>query len=376
MPLPFLAAAALASAAISSAGNYLSTSASNSANISEGEKNREFQSHEAALSREWQQYENDRQYEKQKELIGQSQDWQEQMYNKYSSPAAMMEQYKKAGLNPYLAESGQMGSPMSSSSPSQSPGSVGSPGIPSGSQAHVDAFQLQPIDLLGAVQVSSEVANQHAQTVRQLWETGHFIYEKFGKDAFYDFLDSHPEMYHSSDPDNSPYMKQFNLKIANDTLASERAKLENGLIAKYGEEKAASEINKINQEISKIVGEQNVLQTVADLNRSNVDVNSARIKDLAASVAERFAHSELMSANKDLLVANAPFITGNLALQFLRNGMITVDEFADFVGGETERTYKMSDQGKQDRLTKTSVNMSPAVSWLKAYREALISFGK
>ncbi len=72
------AAGGLASSLISSIASSITANRQN-------RKNREFQAKQAQLAR----------------------DWQEDMYNKYSSPSAMVKQYQEAGLNPALALGGQ-----------------------------------------------------------------------------------------------------------------------------------------------------------------------------------------------------------------------------------------------------------------------------
>lgn len=49
-----------------------------------------------------------------------SRDWQEEQYNKYSSPSAMVQQYEDAGLNPALAYSGGQGNTFTGSTASAS----------------------------------------------------------------------------------------------------------------------------------------------------------------------------------------------------------------------------------------------------------------
>lgn len=62
-----------------------------------------------------------------------AQDWQEQMYNKYQSPAAQIKQYQDAGINPALMyQGGASFQPVGSSSGAQSV-SPGSPDLPNGS---------------------------------------------------------------------------------------------------------------------------------------------------------------------------------------------------------------------------------------------------
>ena len=78
----------------------------NAFNAEQSELNRSFQSREAEIAR----------------------DWQEEQYNKYSSPQAMMRQYKEAGLNPALMYGQNLQSSTgSSSSPSGSAASGSTP---------------------------------------------------------------------------------------------------------------------------------------------------------------------------------------------------------------------------------------------------------
>ena len=88
------------------------------ANHYENVRNQHFQSDEAKVQREWLSNEN--------QIARQ---WEEDMYNQYNSPSAMMQQYKEANLNPFLmANQQQVGQGMSAT-----PASNGSPAHASGS---------------------------------------------------------------------------------------------------------------------------------------------------------------------------------------------------------------------------------------------------
>ena len=105
-------------------------------NSSEAATNREFQSAQTQLARQW----------------------QEDMYNKYQSPSAMVRQYQQAGLNPALMYS-RGATPVSFSSTS----------VPSGSTASASAAPLAGIDSLinslsKLVSLPSELQLLKAQT--------------------------------------------------------------------------------------------------------------------------------------------------------------------------------------------------------------------
>lgn len=89
----------------------------NAFNAEQARLNREFQSREAEIAR----------------------DWQEEQYNKYSSPQAMVSQYRDAGLNPAL----MYGSNLQSG--------TGSSSSPSGSSASGSAIPMQIADLTGVI---------------------------------------------------------------------------------------------------------------------------------------------------------------------------------------------------------------------------------
>lgn len=98
----------------------------------------------------------------QRSLTREQQNWQEAMYNRYSSPAALMRQYKAAGLNPFLAMDGNLGSGMSASPVANVNGTydLGSPGsdIMQGMRTSADMSLLEQ-------QVDSEKMKQFKQAV-------------------------------------------------------------------------------------------------------------------------------------------------------------------------------------------------------------------
>lgn len=108
-------------------------------------------------------------------------DWQERMYNDYSSPGAMRRQYEEAGMNPYLAmSSGSAGSVGSGSSAS----SAGTP-VLQAPMIDVQSFGQTIGALASAIKLSKEasqiepnsLANRDylaAQAMKAAGDTDHF----------------------------------------------------------------------------------------------------------------------------------------------------------------------------------------------------------
>ena len=82
--------------------------------------------------------------------------WQEDMYNKYQSPQALMYQYRKAGLNPFLMS--EKGAAVGSL-PSAAGGSPSAPSVPQGFPASNFANDYAQYELAAATS-----GNQKAQT--------------------------------------------------------------------------------------------------------------------------------------------------------------------------------------------------------------------
>lgn len=101
-------------------------------NADEAQNNRDFQAQQAEIAR----------------------DWQEQQYNQYSSPSAMVRQYREAGLNPALMQNNSLQtSTGSSSSPS------GSSASGSGIGSSLPAFSGIVRDMLDLKKIDAEIEN-------------------------------------------------------------------------------------------------------------------------------------------------------------------------------------------------------------------------
>lgn len=113
-------------------------------NSREAEKQRQFNAREAELARQW----------------------QEDFYNKYQSPSAMMAQYKDAGINPVMVAGQVSGSPPSASSASSAAASSGIASAP-GAANIIES-------IMGMMRLKAEIDNINADTENKQSQTGLF----------------------------------------------------------------------------------------------------------------------------------------------------------------------------------------------------------
>ena len=106
-------------------------------NADEAQKNRDFQAQQAEIAR----------------------DWQEQQYNQYSSPSAMVRQYRDAGLNPALMLNNSL-----QTSTGSSPSPSGSSASGSGLGSSLPSFSGIVRNLLDLKKIDAEIDNMRADS--------------------------------------------------------------------------------------------------------------------------------------------------------------------------------------------------------------------
>lgn len=131
-------------------GDVLGGIITNQGNKKQAELNRNFQAQQAQLAR----------------------DWQEDMYNQYSSPSAMVQQYKDAGLNPALmyGKGQSIGQGFSTSSPSGAQATLNNP-------ADNLLAKMQSI-----TQLKETIANNKSMREVQSAQAGLFRSQMYGQD--------------------------------------------------------------------------------------------------------------------------------------------------------------------------------------------------
>lgn len=231
--------------------NSVSQNHQNKVNAREAQKQRDWASSENEIARNWQSSENSA-----------SRDWQQKMWNlenQYNTPSAMMQRYKDAGLNPYLA-GGQIGA-ASSDVPSAS--SVGAPPSLGGSAASVGSPLPADFDIMRGLGVSADAADSRAKAVNTLWRTASEIYQNMGKAAFEKFVSTHPEMT-GSDPASALAAREAAARIHQMDVDTAVQDYGLSLTKKFGEKERWQAISESQQRISESVARLQVQQKMTD----------------------------------------------------------------------------------------------------------------
>lgn len=301
MPLPALAAA-VAPTVVGGLINGISSIFTNKSNADINREQREWQAQQNDLQRKWQAGENSLDRGQQNYWNQRSLDWQEKMWNlqnQYNSPSAMMQRYKEANLNPYLAQAtgnsvgsapaGSVGSPSLSASPAGSPSGMGS--VPS-----AIPMQSPRFDFLDALGVSASVANQHAQTLKTKWQIYEDILDKGDRATAKRFLSANPDMMSDSDFENNKYMRSFRLAETRQVLENDNAQWELDLKRLYGVKQAELELNKLKNE------SDSLLSLITQRSVQNKEIETkirhiiAQIKTEKTIQARNLSEADLASA--------------------------------------------------------------------------------
>lgn len=280
MPIP--AAALIGAAAISAAGSIGASAMSNSAASNLNASNRE---------------------------------WQEEMYKKYSSPEAMMRQYRAAGVNPYLTGgTGNLQGSFSPSPPSampdiKDPGSAAAQGLQAGASASM---------------VNSQVGNQQAETFMKLVQGLSQAVKDFGADGAREFMSVVRPQFQSLGMSNYNVDQMACITIANGLAQRDILRVTAEWEKEHGSERLSSDLMKVQQETSKIVGELGLMSSQSDLNRqqikesmSNIARNLAAVYNLKSQGDYFVASTETANQIRSLLVSQMTLQNGSLALGYL-----------------------------------------------------------
>lgn len=330
--------AALIGAGLSAAGAVGSSALSaNAANVN---------SHQGRVYARWalheQQKENElaRQWQHGESALARQ--WEEEMYNQYNSPSAMMRQYKEAGLNPYLVGQDPVGSGMSSSAPMSGAGASGlSPGTPP--QFMPDFSPIAGIgrDVMQAFGIHAQIANQEAQAKEKLWSTAADIYYKFGYKDFKQFADQNG-LFHK-DSGSSMFEQLITGQIMKENQESYHLQVQSSLIENYEKPKAEKMIEQLDKILSQMDQQIELLKSQKNLtDKEAYRVGSEIARNLAAAGLDKAVAAQY-SALLNLVKSKAAVDLGMSSMDFL-------SQFAEFSGDEEVRDYMSSQEGKDRRL--------------------------
>lgn len=247
--------------------DYINMSAqadTNAANERIARENREWQSGENVLSR----------------------DWQEKMWNlqnQYNTPSAQAQRLREGGFNPYLVGSeltsgtaGSAGSPSMQSAPNQP--NLQAPHVGATSEAIGRTGDM----ILQAQQVNANVANQSSQAERNYSEVGKEIYKLYGEEAAQKYLSSRIKETHGASADGSYYMRKWRADAESSELQASFQSMYNEVYKKYGARAADAAIAVQEQTYNKMASEIGLMASQGRVNDSIIRTNTSQyIRNIA-----------------------------------------------------------------------------------------------
>lgn len=368
--MAFLTSLALAAApsVVNGISNLIGTTSTNAANARQNELNRQWQSQENELSRQFtrEQDQASRFFTAQQNEL--SRDWQEKMWNlqnQYNTPSAMMQRYKDAGMNPFLSQMAQLGqgagsagTPASSATAPMS-GSAPMSGAPSSIPMVAPRFELSLQDM----GIASNIANQHANTQQQKWETYQYIREHVGRDAAKRFIDGNPDMFQSSDPDNDPWMKSYKRAEMRENLQNSILDIQDWLLSRYGDQEHQKALQEADARIEDIISKMSERDANIALMTEQMATEVARQFQLYASGRESNAKALTENQIRKWMINKLVYETGLSSFAFQRDKAV-------FDSEEELRSWLQSDEGKQAvrDLEKNGVLTNPNLFFRYVYQ--------
>lgn len=314
MAFPLLGAAAIGAGANLLSGLFNGLSARSNQNVqnefnsAEAQKARDWSTWQNMLTRDWQSAENATNRSWQSRESAQARKWQEDMYNMYSSPSAMMAQYRAAGLNPFLAMSGNVGSGMSASAPLSGSPSSGSPsvlGAPAASSSPSGLSLGLPSDYSSVVRAFAESANQRAQSISQFTSAAIDVYKNLGRDAYDKFIENFAPSLVDGDPEQSLFTRETNSRINQLDI--------NSAVNDYGLQLTKRFVPRERQvAIDKVLNDIKVSTAQLDINKA---LSNAQIEKIASDIVHNAASAFKLKMEGNKLIADT--ITINALREFV-----------------------------------------------------------
>ena len=307
----------------------------------------------AAENREWQSGENQL-----------SRDWQEKMWNAqnaYNTPSAMKARLKEAGWNPFLADS-EVGS-------ASNAGSAGSPSMQS-PPTQPDVFPLD-FGFVGqaaqnaanayyqAEAVDANVANQSANADKTNIDNADALQQIYGKAAAQSYLSSKIKQTQGLNMDSSQKAAQ-NLARTESAQAQARLDQVNADIAQeFGSKKADVEIRERERTIDRI--SQDIMESSVRMSKSASDIqlNEQKIKESLSSYYRNLAEAGMFRKLGNKYVAETSTINS------LRDGLVqqlTISNNRVDLMYQTESTIFEADEGVRGYLTSRDAKENRAKS--------------
>lgn len=342
----------------------------NQFNAAEAQKQRDWSSRENAVSRDFTAGQNQTNRDWQSRESAKARQWEQEMYELYNSPSAMMAQYRKAGINPFLVGSSEVGSAMSTSAPISGSPSAGSPSSFSGSAAASSGNVSLGLDLSTAALQGAESANARAKSVTEFYRTAIEIYKELGRDAYDKFVDQFSPLIKGSDPSQSLVSREASEQIRNLEIKNAVESYGYELTKKFSAQERGTAIAEANQRIDESIGRMQVLRTMSE----------AEIEKIASDIIVNAAHAFKLKAE------SGKFIADTATINALRSYVVSVakadaslkdyqvqESSANFESRSEYRGYITSNRGKHAVSERERISMERNSSALWTALDRLFS---
>lgn len=308
----------LAAAAAGALGSLGSTILGNRSNSNLNRTNRQWQTSERLAQQDWQN----------RQRVSQN-DFAERMYNQYSSPAALKQQYLDAGFNPGLAVDN---------------GSVGNVSAQSGTSGSAPSGQSPAFAPMQMYDFGGQFQNM-ASALKSLGEA-----KKLGIDLKY-------------------YEQQIKEAIRSQQLANAAQEFLNSFNNKWMDKEKALQVQKLAQDIeSGELSQQELRKRIEMLGKelhlkdneintwferfnkemsnleSSTNVNNANASIAPSTISKNDAEARQANANADTNIASQPYVISRLEL----DNMSSEQEFYSSIYKNVIRSYYGSDDIPND----------------------------
>lgn len=259
-------------------------------------------------------------------------EWQEDMYNKYQSPQALINQQLQAGVNPFISGDSVTGGNMPSASPAQAPqppqfhfGNALGEGV----QSYMQAQSIQ-----------AQNQSFQAQALHNLVTSALALTKEFGETAGRSFFETMLPQLGLDDSANAT--KMFNQQLQSIQLSNQRQSIENELRQKYGAKEAQAALDMIDQQITESVIRGGKMASDAKVNEATIEKMGYECGKLLAESKYFNMMSTQMSTLLPYIRSQYIFTTGQMGMEFLSNR-------SNFIGDTQKRTYIESEEGQSRR---------------------------
>lgn len=311
-----------------------SQSDANRANLQIARENREWQTKENQLNR----------------------DWQEKMWNAenaYNTPSAMRARLQEAGYNPQALFGEKIGNTAGSAG---SPSMVGSPGAPtmqpvnpmSGLGSIGDSVGLY----LQAKSVDANAANQRSQAESNIISSLAQAYKELGKDGFQKFAERIAPFMKSVNPDDSYWSKKMKSEIYNLDMDSLNKELSYELSDRFSAQQIETGIQEANYRISEIVGRLNSMRVE---NQALIDRTAAEVVRASADAFRLRKEGEKYVADKKTVDALRKFVVGSAEATMMRDQIGAGSDARSFIMSTPKYNYWTSEEGKRASFGEESI---------------------